>query len=208
VELTDGHRVGLLTQPAVLTLTSYPGRTSPVKRGQWVLETLLGDEPPPPPPGVPGLDATQKSHGDLPLRKQLELHRADPGCNACHKVMDEIGFGLENFDAIGRWRDKEGSFPVDSSGKLPSGEEFRGPTELVSILAGQQEKFRRCVAEKLLTYALGRGVEYFDRCAVDQIVTRLENNDSHFSELVVGIVLSDPFRLTRVDAAKNETARH
>ncbi|OAI57515.1 hypothetical protein AYO47_08025, partial [Planctomyces sp. SCGC AG-212-M04] len=121
VELKDANRGGVLTQPAILTLTSYPTRTSPVKRGQWVLETLLGDEPPDPPPVVPGLEETTKANPNLPMRAQLEIHRADPGCKACHKTMDEIGFGLENFDAIGRWRTKDGPNEIDPHAQLPSG---------------------------------------------------------------------------------------
>ena len=198
VELKDANRAGILTQPAILTLTSYPNRTSPVKRGQWVLETLLGDEPPDPPPVVPGLEETTKSNPNLPMRAQLELHRADPGCKACHKVMDEIGFGLENFDPIGRWRDKEGMNAIDAHGQLPSGEDFRGPGELVSIVRAREEEFRHCLTEKLLTYALGRGIEYYDRCAINTITKRLKDNGSRFSALVLAIVQSEPFRMTRV----------
>ncbi len=198
VELKDANRGGILTQPAILTLTSYPTRTSPVKRGQWVLETLLGDEPPEPPPVVPGLEETTKSNPNLPMRAQLELHRADPGCKACHKVMDEIGFGLENFDPIGRWRTKDGPNEIDARAQLPSGEQFSRPGELVSIVRAREDEFRRCMTEKLLTYALGRGVEYYDRCAIDAITTRLKNNGSRFSALVLGIVQSEPFRMTRL----------
>jgi mono/diheme cytochrome c family protein len=197
VELKDPNRSGVLTQPAILTLTSYPTRTSPVKRGQWVLETLLGDEPPPPPPVVPGLEETTKSNPNLPMRKQLELHRADPGCKACHKLMDEIGFGLENFDAIGRWRTQDGPNPIEPTGALPTGEHFSGPGELVAIVRAREDEFRHCLTEKLLTYALGRGVEYYDRCAIDQITRRLKDNGSRFSALVLAIVQSDPFRMTR-----------
>ncbi len=197
VELKDANRAGILTQPAILTLTSYPTRTSPVKRGQWVLETLLGDEPPEPPPVVPGLEETAKSNPDLPMRAQLELHRADPGCKACHKIMDEIGFGLENFDAIGRWRTKDGPNDIDARAQLPSGEHFSGPGELIPILRAREDEFRRCLTEKLLTYALGRGVQYYDRCAIDAIAKRLKDNGSRFSALVLGIVQSEPFRMTR-----------
>ncbi|QDT56800.1 hypothetical protein Pan44_48600 [Caulifigura coniformis] len=197
VELKDANRGGILTQPAILTLTSYPTRTSPVKRGQWVLETLLGDEPPEPPPVVPGLEETTKANPNLPMRAQLELHRADPGCKACHKVMDEIGFGMENFDAIGRWRVKDGPNEIDARAQLPSGEHFSGPGELVSILRAREDEFRHCMTEKLLTYALGRGIEYYDRCAIDAITKRLKENGSRFSALVLGIVQSEPFRMTR-----------
>jgi hypothetical protein len=197
VELKDANRGGVLTQPAILTLTSYPTRTSPVKRGQWVLETLLGDEPPAPPPVVPGLEETTKANPNLPMRAQLEIHRADPGCKACHKTMDEIGFGLENFDAIGRWRTKDGPNEIDSRAQLPTGENFSGAGELVSILRAREDEFRRCLTEKLLTYALGRGIEYYDRCAIDTITKRLKDNGSRFSALVLAIVQSEPFRMTR-----------
>jgi hypothetical protein len=165
-----------------------------------VLRNLLGDAPPEPPPVVPALDATQSAHPDLSLRQQLELHRADPGCASCHQVMDEIGFGLENFDAIGRWRETDGKHPVDALGVLPTGERFNGPAELTTVLAARGEDVARCVAEKLLTYALGRGLEYYDRCAVDRIVQRLQAQGYRSSELVRGIVLSEPFRLRRADA--------
>lgn len=207
VELTGDRRIGILTQPAILTLTSFPTRTSPVKRGQWVLENLLGDRPPDPPPGVPALDATREANPNLTVRQQLELHRANPTCASCHKLMDDIGFGLENFDAIGRWRDQDGSGPIDASGTLPSGESFRGPVELVTILSGRERDFVSCVAEKLLTYALGRGLEYHDQCAVTAIVDRTTANGNRFSALVTSIVLSDIFRLARpASVASRETA--
>jgi hypothetical protein len=195
VEFDQQPRAGIVTHPSILTLTSYPDRTSPVKRGEWVLANLLGDAPPDPPPLVPALEETSKANPDLPMRKQLELHREDPGCASCHVVMDEIGFGLENFDAIGRWREKIGKHPVDAVGTLPSGERFEGPVELVQILMQRKDDFARCLTEKLLTYALGRGLEYYDRCAVDEITGRLKENDYRFSALVTGIVQSEPFRL-------------
>lgn len=197
VEFTDGHRSGILTHASVLTLTSYPDRTSPVKRGEWVLSNLLGDAPPEPPPVVPALDETRHAHPELSLREQLVLHRADPGCASCHKVMDEIGFGLENFDAIGRWRERDGQHPIDAAGLLPTGEQFRGPTELVEILSGRKEDFARCVTEKLLTFALGRGLEYYDRCAVDRIVSQVQSQEYRMTALVQGVVVSEPFRLRR-----------
>lgn len=200
VDLPASQRGGIVTQASILTLTSYPTRTSPVKRGEWVLSNLLGDAPPEPPPVVPALDETQKAHPHLSLREQLVLHRADPGCASCHVVMDEIGFGLENFDAIGRWREKDGDHPIDSAGTLPSGESFRGPAELVEILARRRDDFARCLTEKLLTYALGRGLEYYDRCTVNDIVRSLRENDYRFSALVEGIVMSEPFQKRRAGA--------
>ncbi len=199
VELTDGRRAGLLTHASILTLTSYPTRTSPVKRGQWVLENLLGDKPPDPPPLVPGLEETQKANPELSMREQLEIHRADPTCASCHKLMDDIGFGLENFDAIGRWRDQEGERPLDTTGTLPSGESFSGPIELIDILSGRKSEFAACMAEKLLTYALGRGLEYYDQCTIDQIVAESESADYRFSALLTAIVRSEPFRMQRAD---------
>lgn len=206
VDLADGRRAGVLTQASILTLTSYPTRTSPVRRGKWVLENLLGDEPPDPPPLVPGLEETQAANPDLPLRKQLEIHRSDPTCASCHVTMDEIGFGLENFDAIGRWREQDGPFPVDAAGTLPTGEMFRGPMELIGILEARKSEFAGCLAEKLLTYALGRGLEYYDQCTIDDIVEHLQQTDMRFSTLVTAIVKSEPFRMRRGDES-SQTAK-
>ncbi|MEZ6064522.1 MAG: DUF1588 domain-containing protein [Planctomycetaceae bacterium] len=204
VELADPRRGGLVTHASILTLTSYPTRTSPVKRGEWVLANLLGDKPPDPPPVVPALDETQSAHPDLSLREQLLLHREDPGCASCHIVMDEIGFGLQNFDPIGRWREVEGKHPIDSQGTLPSGETFSTPGELNAILSSRKSEFARCLTEKLLTYALGRGLEYYDRCTVEEIVTRLEAREYRFSELLVGIVESRPFQYQGQRASDEE----
>ena len=195
VELTETRRRGLLTQASILTLTSYPNRTSPVKRGEWILANLLGDKPPDPPPVVPGLEETQKANPDLPLRKQLEMHRADPGCASCHKVMDELGFGLENYDAIGRWRDKEGKFDVDASGTLPTGEQFRGAVALTEILRKRDQEFARCFVEKLLTFGLGRGLEYYDKCAIDRIVEEVRHDEMRISTAILGVARSVPFRM-------------
>jgi hypothetical protein len=190
VDLTDGRRSGILTQPAILTLTSFPTRTSPVKRGQWVLENLLGDKPPDPPPGVPALSKTSEANPNLTMRQQLELHRANPTCASCHKLMDDIGFGLENFDAIGRWRDQ--TAPDRSTPRtLPSGGIPR-PLELVSILSADRD-FVSCVAEAA-HLSLGRGLEYHDECGdVDRDSTAAAGNSS----VVISIVMSEPFRLGR-----------
>lgn len=196
----------MLTQASILTLTSNPGRTSPVKRGKWILENILGESPPPPPPGVPPLEEAAKDMSDLSLRERLEIHRKDPGCASCHKTMDPLGMGLENFDAIGRWRDKEGERDVDSTGELPSGEKFSGPIELIGIIRGRQEQFHRAFAERLLTYALGRGLEYYDKCAVDQALVLMKQRGNRFSALVEGIVTSDAFmrrsRFRELDAVE------
>ncbi len=206
VSLEGTKRSGLLTQASILTLTSNPGRTSPVKRGKWILENILGEAPPPPPPGVPPLEEATKDVSDLSLRERLEIHRKDPGCASCHKTMDPLGMGLENFDAVGRWRDKEGERAVDSTGELPSGEKFSGPIELIAIILGRQEQFHRAFAERLLTYALGRGLEYYDKCAVDQALVLMKQRGNRFSALVEGIVSSDPFmkrsRFRELDRAK------
>ena len=195
VDLTDTRRGGLLTQPSILVLTSYPDRTSPVRRGNWVLTNILGDEPPPPPPAVPSLEETRTANPNASLREQMELHRSDPNCASCHRVMDAIGFGLENFDAIGRWREQDGEHPIDSVGELPTGETFHGPAELIDILGSRKDEFTRCLTEKLLTYALGRGLEYYDRCAVDRIVSVTAADEYRFKTLVKAIATSRPFLL-------------
>lgn len=194
VSLAGTERGGILTQASILTVTSNPNRTSPVKRGKWILENILGTPPPPPPPNVPELKEVKAGEAKGTLRERLEQHRANPGCASCHKSMDPLGFAMENFDAIGAWRDKEGDAPIDSAGQLPSGEKFRGPKELRELLlASRKPQFSRCLTEKLLTYALGRGVEYSDQCAVQKITAALEKDQFRFSRLVVEIVSSDPF---------------
>ena len=193
VSLKGTNRSGVLTHASVLTLTSNPGRTSPVKRGKWIMENIFGEAPPPPPPDVPALDATAKVSPDLSLREQLAKHREDPGCAACHQVMDPLGLGLENFDAIGRWREKDGDHKIDASGSLPSGESFNGPLELIGIVRNGREKFFRTLSDKMLTYAIGRGTEYYDKCTVDECLDLLKSRGNRFSALVEGIVLSDPF---------------
>ncbi|MBI3461879.1 MAG: DUF1588 domain-containing protein, partial [Planctomycetes bacterium] len=204
VSLTGTPRSGVLTQASILTLTSNPGRTSPVKRGKWIMENILGTPPPAPPPDVPQLEETQKAAPNASLREQLELHRKDPKCAVCHQQMDALGFGFENFDAIGGWRDQDGKFTIDSSGTLPSGESFKTPAELVKILSDRREQFSRALTEKMLTYALGRGLEYYNRCAVDKIVESLAKNDYHLLHLVTEIVLSKPFRMRRGEGAKHD----
>src|SRR5206468_6325729 len=157
VHLTDDQRGGILTQASILTVTSNPTRTSPVKRGKWILENLLGTPPPPPPPDVPELKEGKELTGTL--RQRMEQHRANPSCATCHQRMDPLGFGFENYDAIGAWRTKDGKFAVDAGGVLPDGRKFNGPAELRKILKERQAEFTRCLTEKLLTYALGRGME-------------------------------------------------
>ena len=192
VELTGDERSGVLTQASVLTVSSYPTRTSPVIRGKWILENFLNDPPPPPPPGVPNLNEAAIGT-TASLRQQLEQHRASPACASCHARMDPLGFGLENYDAVGRWRTQDGKFAVDSTGTLPGGRTFRAPFELKEILKTDRDAFARCLAEKMLTYALGRGLERYDKPAVNLICRRLAASDYHFSSLVLEIVRSLPF---------------
>ncbi len=187
------NRGGILTQASILTLTSNPTRTSPVKRGKWVLDQVLGTPPPPPPPDVPALPEEKQLTGTL--RQVMEQHRANALCASCHQRMDPIGFAFENYDAIGAWRDKDGEFPIDPSGVLPGGQSFQGPAELKTILRGKKDHFARCLTEMMLTYAIGRGLEYFDRCAVDAILKALDENHDRFSTLVVEVIKSEPFQM-------------
>jgi len=202
VNLAGSPRRGVLSQASVLTLTSNPERTSPVKRGKWILENILGAPPPDPPPDVPQLDATQKAQPNLTLRQQLEVHRQNAVCASCHKTMDALGFGLENFDAVGRWRDKDGKDPIDSSGVLPNGDKFRGPGELMGVLVQRKQEFARCFTEKMMVYALGRGLAPYDRCAAEKIVKTAGQEQFKLSAVVTQIVLSDPFRRRRGDGGK------
>jgi mono/diheme cytochrome c family protein len=193
VRLDRPERGGLLTHASVLTVTSNPNRTSPVKRGRWVLEQILGAPPPPPPPEVTALKEERAVETAVSVRRRMEQHRAQTSCAVCHNRLDPLGFGLENYDGVGTWRDQEAGAPVDASGTLPSGESFRGPGELKAILKARPREFARCLTEKMLTYALGRGLEESDRCAVDRIVKDLESREYRFSVLVQGIASSDPF---------------
>ena len=203
VSLNPAQRAGVLTHASILTLTSNPDRTSPVKRGKWIMENVLGTPPPPPPPNVPDLEETKKSKPNASLREQLEDHRASPMCASCHTTMDVLGFGFENFNAVGGWRERDGEHAIDPAGKLPSGESFKGPVELIRILKTRRKQFSRCLSEKLLTYSLGRGLEYYDRCAVDEILRRLEARQYRFSELVQSIVSSKPFLTRRGDGERD-----
>jgi hypothetical protein len=190
-----------LTQASILLITSNPTRTSPVKRGKWILDNILGEPPPPPPAGVPELEEDAQALGSL--RERMEQHRSNEACAVCHRKMDSLGFGLENFDVVGAWRDQDGRYAINASGELPGGLRFASASELMKILADQRkDAFCRCLAEKLLTYALGRGLESYDRCAVDEIVKQMEANGYRFSILVDSIVLSDPFRMRELRGGK------
>ncbi|MEO2016156.1 MAG: DUF1592 domain-containing protein [Fuerstiella sp.] len=193
VALNAGRR-GILTHAGILMLTSNPTRTSPVKRGKWILENILAEPPPPPPANVPELEEDGETFGSL--REQMEQHRSNPTCSVCHLKMDAIGFGLEHFDAIGAWRDRDGRFDIDASGELPGGQKFSGAEELMEILVQEKKtEFCRCLAGKVLTYALGRGLSSYDRCTVNDIVRNLEQNDYRFEALITAIVTSDPFTM-------------
>jgi hypothetical protein len=204
VDLTGTPRGGVLTQASVLTVSSYATRTSPVLRGKWILENLLNAPPPVPPPDVPNLDEAAVGTS-ASLREQLESHRKDPTCASCHRKMDPLGFGLENFDAVGAWRTTDGKFPIDATGFLPDGDEFDGPEELRGVLRNQPAAFARCLTSKLLTYALGRGLERYDTRTVKQIASRLPAHDYRFSALVLEIVNSLPFQSRRPSRVTNST---
>jgi hypothetical protein len=195
VALESGsERGGLLRHGSILTVTSYATRTSPVLRGKWVLENLLGTPPPPPLPNVPALDDNTVSAA-LPVRERLLRHRANAACASCHNLMDPVGFALENFDAVGRWRTAEEGQPVDASGGLPDGSQFTGVGGLEKALLQRPEIFVGTLTEKLLTFALGRGVEYYDGPAVREVLRQARAADYRFSALIVAIVRSTPFQM-------------
>ncbi|MDE2476954.1 MAG: DUF1592 domain-containing protein [Alphaproteobacteria bacterium] len=199
VKLTNPNRFGLLGQASILAVTSYPNRTAPTIRGKWVLEQLLGTPPPPPPANVPSLkedESTQK----LTMRQRMELHRSNPACAACHAQMDSLGFALDNFDGIGEWRDSTGpgTGPIDASGKLPDGSTFNGPAGLRELLLKKKEMFVETFTERLLTYALGRGVEEYDRPVIRKIVRDASADDQKWSDIILGIINSTPFQMRRV----------
>ena len=195
VQLTDeNRRGGLLSMAAVLAVSSYPHRTSPVLRGKWILQTILGDPPPPPPPNVPELEESASSVSSESLRQRLELHRQNVACAQCHDRIDPLGFGLENYGVLGRWRDKYEGHTVDARGALPDGTTFSGPAELKLALLGRKDQFVRHLTKKMLGYALGRGLTYYDYCAVNSIVDKLRANDYRSHHLLFGIIQSVPFR--------------
>ncbi len=196
VKLQSTSRGGVLSHASVLTVTSNPTRTSPVKRGRWVLEQILGKPPPPPPPEVPELEEGEEVHGST-LRERLEQHRADPACANCHAKMDPIGFALENYNAIGAFRWKNDELDIDTTAELPDGTVLEGIADLKEVIKNRKLQFLRCLTEKMLTYALGRGLEYYDRPTVEHIVAQLEARNYRSSILITEIAKSDPFRLQR-----------
>ncbi len=200
VAVADPKRHGLLGQASILTVTSYPNRTAPTLRGKWVLEQLLGTPPPPPPPNVPSLkeDASTRT---LTMRERMEQHRSNPACAVCHRMMDPLGFSLENFDGLGRWRDTTGAgstAAIDSSGVLPDGTKFEGPAGLREVLLSKRDLFVETFTERLLTYALGRGVEQYDGPVIRKITREAAFGDHRWSSIILGIVRSAPFQMRRV----------
>jgi mono/diheme cytochrome c family protein len=200
VKLSDGNRGGVLGMPGILAATSFPTRTSPVKRGVWVLEQLLGDHVPAAPPDVPALDQQdQATAKNLTVRERTELHRTNPVCANCHQILDPIGFGLENFDAIGRWRDRDSNGkPIDAAGELPGGERFSGPKDLKGIIAGRTGALSRNLVEKLLAYSLGRRLEGYDEIVVDNLTQEVAEDGYRMQTLIKGVVTSYPFTHRRI----------
>ena len=201
VSLAGSQRGGILTQASILTLTSNPGRTSPVKRGKWVMENFLGTPPPPAPPNVPALDkpANQVEEKTMTVRQRLEEHRKNPACASCHRQMDDIGFALEKFDGIGAWREKDGINALDCKGQLADGTKFDGPADFRRVLLARKGQFTRTFVDRLLTYAIGRGIEPTDRCNIDAMAKKVAASDYRFSAVVSAIVQSPPFQERRGD---------
>ena len=204
--VTDPARRGLLGHGSVLTVTSYANRTSVVLRGKWVLETLLGAPPPPPPADVPDIDENTPGEEPASLRERMERHRESPVCASCHAPMDPFGFVLETFDATGRWRETDAGAVINTETTLPDGGAIHGPGGLRDYLLGRRDEFLRTVVERLLAYALGRGLEYYDAPAVRQIVRDAAREDYRWSLLVLGVVRSVPFQMRRVADAVESAA--
>jgi hypothetical protein len=196
VTLTDEARKGLLGQGSILMVTSYANRTAPTLRGKWLLENILGAPSPPPPPNVPALKEDHQTKL-LTMRQRMEQHRQNPACAGCHARMDPLGFALENFDAIGGWRTIDAGNPIDASGVTMDGIRFQGPVELRKILLSHPEQFVTAFTEKFLTYALGRGVEYYDAPAIRKIVRDAGSSDYRWSAITLGIVKSVPFQMRK-----------
>jgi len=196
VELTNDQRGGVLSQGSVLAVSSYPSRTSPTIRGKYILNNILGTPPPPPPPDVPALDDS-KVGSAVSLRKQLEAHRSNPVCASCHNRMDVLGFGLENYDAIGKWRTMDGKFPIDVGGTMPNGKSFKTAAEMRTVLMGSLPQVGRCLTEKIMTYALGRGMQTYDNRTIEAINTRVAADGYKFQTLIYEVVRSLPFQSRR-----------
>jgi hypothetical protein len=195
IALKDGTRGGLLGQGSILTVTSYENRTSPTLRGKWVLENIMGSPPPQPPPNVPALkEESPTNPKQRSMRERLEQHRVNPVCSSCHSRMDPLGFALDNYDAVGRWRTAEGATPVDASGVMPTGEKFNGAAELKKLLLARSDLFVAAYTEKLMMYAIGRGTEYYDQPALRQILRESKPDNYRWSSLVMGVIRSAPFQ--------------
>ena len=207
VALTDENRQGLLGHGSILTLTSIADRTSPVQRGKWILEVLLGSPPPPPPPDVEALEATNASSGGrlLSVRERMEEHRSNPACQSCHDVIDPLGLALENFDVTGAWRVKDNGVPVDSTGEMYDGSILDGPAGLRAALLNRSDAFILTFTESLLTYGLGRRVEHTDMPMVRTIVKDAATHDNRLSSFILGIVNSAAFRMNRLEDAGTHT---
>ena len=201
VKLENPNRGGILGMPATLATTSFPNRTSPVRRGVWVLEKILGERVPPPPPDVPELEEQeQKSMEGLTLRQRTELHQSEPTCANCHKILDPIGFGLENFDATGRWREKnEAGVAIDSAGRLPTGESFSTPADLKGLLSERKADMARNLTERLMSYALGRQLEGYDEIVIDQLMTKLAEDDYRMRTMITEVITSYLFTHRKVE---------
>ena len=200
VKLTDANRGGILGMPGILATTSFPNRTSAVKRGVWVLEQVLGEHVPPAPPNVPALEKQNNAQvANLTLRQRTELHRTDSVCTNCHKILDPIGFGLENFDAIGRWRDHDDTGgAIDAAGEIPGGKRFSSPQELKVLIAARQEELARNLTVKLLAYALCRQLEGYDEIVVDRLMETIAKDGYRMQSLIIAIVTSYPFTQRRI----------
>jgi hypothetical protein len=203
--LTDKRRGGVLAMGATLAATSNSTRTSPVKRGKWILETVLGAPPPPPLDNVPDLDSTPAAQDGVALKEKLQRHRSDAACSSCHQRMDPLGLALENYDAIGAWRDREGPLPIEAGGTLSDGSRFSGPIELKKlVLEKRRDQYLRCLSQHMLTYALGRRLEPYDLRTVEGIARRLADDDYRLSRLVVEIVKSYPFQYLKTVEVSHE----
>jgi mono/diheme cytochrome c family protein len=204
--VANEHRIGLLAHASVLTVTSYPNRTSPVLRGRWLLENMLGSPPPPPPPDVPALEENEDGERPTSVRERMEAHRRNPVCAACHVRMDPLGFSLENFDALGQWREVADGLPVDTLAALPDGTRFQGINGLRNVIAGQKREFVRTFTERLMAYALGRGIEYYDLPTVRAVEKNAAATNYRWSSIIEGIVTSRPFTMGIVREASAGTA--
>jgi hypothetical protein len=207
VAVADPNRAGLLGHGSILTVTSYATRTSPVQRGKYILANILGTPPPPPPPNVPPLPEAKEGDAPASMRDRMAAHRRNPVCASCHTRMDPLGFALENFNAIGKYRTRDGEVTIDPSGTFPDGTKFAGPAEFRAVLLSHQDQFVRTFVEKLLTYSLGRGLDYYDMPAIRAIMRDAAKSEYRWSAIVLEVVKSVPFRMrTANDATAGATS--